>query len=349
MATPTFFEHNEIVAVISDVNPFQNFLLNFFGSEHLSQDEKINFDRISPDNRLAVFVSPRSQGLVQKQRGFATDSYKPGYIKDKDVVDPKHVFRRRPGQPMNTNMSPAERYAAIVADLAAKQVERLYRRLELMAAQLLLNGSYNMTGKDIDVNVDFGRVAGLTATLSGGNRWLNANTVSPVDNLETWLLSVKHPVRTVIMGQYAWQQFRKDPKFEKSIFIDLMTRQQSALNMGPQGMSPDGVIYRGNLISAGVDIYTYTNTYTNPADGVETLYIPADAVIGIGNPADGYQCFAPIWDAAANFETLPYFMKNWMEDDPGIPYIMLQSAPLLAHTKINGTFSYLTGATLTGA
>lgn len=345
MATPTFFEHNEIAGVISDVNPFQNFLLNFFGSEHLSPDEKVNFDRISADNRMAVFVNPRRAGEVQKQRGFQVDSYKPGYIKDKDTVDPKHVFRRAAGQPLNAPLSPEERYAAIVADLAAGQLLRLNRRLELMAAQLLIGGTYNMTGIDIDVNVDFARKAGLTSVKSGGAAWTVANTsVSPIDDIEAMLESVSYPVRTLIVGTAAWKAIRRDPKFDKLIYIDLQTRGQASLNMGPQGMSPDGVVYRGNLISAGVDIYTYTNTYTNPADGVETLYVPTDSVIGISNPSLGWRCYAPIWDAAASFEAMPYFFKNWQEEDPGIPYIMLQSAPLLAHTRINSTFHIKTNA-----
>lgn len=345
MATPTFFEHNEIAAVISDVNPFQNFLLNFFGSEHLSPDEKINFDRISPDNRISVFVNPRRAGEVQKQRGFAVDSYKPGYIKDKDLVDPKHVFRRRAGQAFNAPLSPAQQYAAIVADLARGQVERLNRRLELMAAQLLLGGAYNMTGKDLDVNVDFARNVDKTVTLTTTSTWTTANSaVSPIDDLETWLNLTSSPVRTLIVGKLAWKAIRRDPKFDKLIYIDLMTRNQSSLNVGPQGMSPTGVVYRGNLVSAGVDIYTYTNTYTDPGTNAEVLYIPDDAVVGISDPSNGWRCYAPIWDAAANFMPMPYFMKNWQEEDPGIPYIMLQSAPLLAHTKINSTFAVRTNA-----
>jgi hypothetical protein len=350
MATPTFFSHEEIVAVISDVNPFQSFLLNFFGSEHLSNDEKINFDRLSKDERIAVFVNPRRPGEVNKQRGFSVDSYKPGYIKDKDTIDFKHVIRRRAGQPFNAAVSPEQNYAAIVADLAANQVTKIYRRLELMAAQLLLNGTYDMVGKDLNVNVDFARDAALTETLLTTNRWLDANTsVSPIEDIEKKLLAVSYPVKTLIVGAAAWRAIKRDPLFDKNVYVDLLTRGQSPLVVGPQGMSPDGLIYRGNLLSSGVDIYTYTNTYQDPDSGNETLYIPTDAVIGVSDPSFGFQCFAPIQDAAANFMPMPYFTKNWMEEDPGIPYIMTQSAPLLAHTKINSTFALRTGATITGA
>jgi hypothetical protein len=346
MATPTFFEHNEIAAVISDVNPFQNFLLNFFGSEHLSPDEKISFDRISPDKRISVFVNPRKPGEVQKRRGFAVDSYKPGYTKDKDTVDPKHVIRRSAGQAFNTNQSPAERYAAILIDIAAGQLERLNRRLELMSAQLLIGGAYDMTADGETIEVDFVRNSNLTVTKSGGAAWTvaNASSVSPIDDIEELMELTSSPIRFLIVGSKAWKAIRRDPKFDKAIYVDLMSRGSTSLNQGPQGMSLDGVIYRGSFSASGIEIYTYTNDYTDPGTGTDTLYVPQDSVIGISDRSHGWQCFGPIQDASAEFMAMPYFYKNWQENDPGIPYIMLQSAPLLAHTKINSTFHIKTNA-----
>ena len=151
MSAPTFFTHAEIAAVLSDVNPFQNFLLNFFGREYLSPDKEIHFDKIAKDLRISTFQGYRRPGEVIPQRGYQVASLKPGYIKDKETVDPDHVFIRRPGQPLATPLSPGEQYAASVADIAGRMVERLHRRMELMAVQLFKAGSYNMKGEDLDV------------------------------------------------------------------------------------------------------------------------------------------------------------------------------------------------------
>lgn len=346
----SFFKHDEIAAVLSDVNPFNNFLLNFFGSEHVTDDENINFDKIDPDNRLAVFVNPRRPGEVVKTRGYKVNSYKPGYIKDKELVDPKHVFNRRPGEAMSAPLTPAQRYQATVVDIARRQKERLYRRLELMAANFLLAGTYTMTGTDISVEVDFARAAGNTKTLTTTARWLDANTsVSPIDDLEAWLNLCTQPIRTVVMGAAAWRAFKRDPKFDKLVHIDILTKGNSGLVYGPQQATYEGATYRGTLTGSGIAIWTYTKTYTDPASGAETLYIPTDTVLGIPESQYGWQCFGAIWDDAANYMGMPYFYKNWSEQDPGIPYVMLQSAPMLAHTKINSTFGVRTGATATGA
>jgi len=352
MSAPTFFTHDEIAAVLSDVVPFDNFLLQFFGSEHVTNDEQINFDKIDQDNRLAVFVNPYKPGEVVKDRGFSVNSYKPGYIKDKETVSPNHVFKRRPGEAMSSAMTPAARYAATVMDIAARQKERMYRRFELMAAQLLLNGTYRMTGTGIDVEVDFARNGSNTITLATTKRWLfatNSTTMSPIEDLEDWINLAVQPIRTAIIGQYAWKALRKDPKFDKLIYIDLMTRGQSGLEYGPQQKRLDGVTYRGTLQSSGIEIYTYSRTYTHPTTGVETQYLAPDAVVLVPEATYGWQCFAAIMDSKAQFMGMPYFIKNWEEDDPGIPFVMLQSSPMLAHTKINSTVGILTGATATGA
>lgn len=344
MAT-SFFTHNEIVEVLSDVSPFNNFLLNFFGSEHVTDDENINFDKIDPDNRLAVFVNPRRPGEVVKARGYKVNSYKPGYIKDKELVDPKHVFTRRPGEPMSQPLSNAARYAATVIDIAIRQKERLYRRLELMAAEFLLAGKYNMTGADIDVEVDFARNTGNTITLGAGAMWKTANaTVSPLADIDTWINLATQPIRYLIVGKKAWKQITKDPLFDKLVYVDIHTKGSVGLINGPQQKNMDGVIFRGIMPNTGIEVYTYTGTYTHPTTGTETQFVADDTVLLLPDTKFGWQCFGAIWDDAANYSGMPYFFKNWSEQDPGIPFVMLQSAPMLAHTKINSTIGVVTGA-----
>ena len=342
MTTPTFFTHEEIVAVISDIKEFQNFLLLFFGNEYLSTTEQINFDRIEDDKRIAVFVNPRRPGEVIKQRGFKTVSYRPGYIKDKRTIDVKHVFRRRPGQAFNAAITPELRYAATVVDLTVIQVQALYRRLELMASQLFLNGTYNMTGDDIDVNVDFDRKDTHTVTLAGANRWGQAN-VSPIESIDGWLELLTAPCRSIIFGSKAWKAFKKDPIFNKQVDVESRLGVRN-FNLLPEAEDWSDVVFRGILAGTGIRMYTYVATYTHPDTGTETKFVPDDAVMLLPNADHGYQCFATIQDAEADYTTVPYYMKNWIEHDPGIPYLLLQSAPMLAHTKINSTMAVRTGA-----
>ena len=339
------FTHNEIVAVIRDEVPFQPFLLSTaFGMEYITDDQDINFDQVDPDRRMSIFVNPRVPGQVAPDRGFAVRSYKPGYIKDKASIDPSYVFKRRVGEPLNQRMSNAERYAATVAGQAIDMLTRRDRRLEWMAAQLLLSGTYTMSGTGISVEVDMGRSAGNTVTLTSGDRW-GQTGVSPVTSIQNMLAKTRTPIRNLVMGNYAYADLIKDPTLEKLVYIQLQEGSGASLQFGPMQGTREGVVYRGTLPSAGVSIWTYTHTYEHPDTGVETLFLPEDAVLFIPDASYGYQCFAAIWDAAANYSGMPYFFKNWEEDDPGTPFLMLQSAPMLAHVKIDGTIALRTGST----
>jgi hypothetical protein len=345
-----YFTHTEIEEVLSDIVPFQNYMLNSFGKEHITNDTKIHFDRITADKRIAVFVSPRVVGKARSKRGFAVDSYEPGYIRDKEIILPNHVFTRRPGEKMAAPMTPAQRYAATVVDLAVLQRERLYRRLELMATELLLDGSYRMKGEGIDVTVDFKRKAENTIVKTGANQWLDANTsVSPWDDIEEALNTCQVPIRSLVMGNAAWRYLKKDAKFDKMVYTDVLASQNSSLIWKIQQADMSGITYRGTFADSNIPIFTYTQDYTDPDTGVDTLYLPTDAVIGIPDAGYGWRAFASIQDSAADYMGMPYFFKNWEENEPGNPVLTLQSAPMLVHTKINSTFSIRTGATQTGA
>jgi len=339
------FTHNEILDVIRDEVPFQPFLLGMaFGMEHTTDDQTINFDQVDPDRRMSIFVNPRVPGQVAPDKGFAVRTYKPGYIKDKATVDPSYVFKRRAGEPIAQRMSNAERYAATVAGQAIDMLTRLNRRLEWMAAQLLLAGTYTMSGTGISVEVDMGRTGTHTVTLTGGDRW-GQTGVSPVMTIQNMLAKTRTPIRNIVMGNYAYADLIKDPAMEKLVYIQLQSGQGASVQFGPMQGTLEGVVYRGSLPSAGVNIYTYTHTYEDPASGTETLFLPEDAVLFIPDAMYGYQCYAAIWDSAANYSGMPYFFKNWEEDDPGTPFLMLQSAPMLAHTRIDGTIALRTGST----
>ena len=44
-----------------------------------------------------------------------------------------------------------------------------------------------------------------------------------------------------------------------------------------------------------------------------------------------------VGDDEADFKALPYFPKSWVEPDPSIRYLMMQSAPLIVPTKVDAS------------
>jgi hypothetical protein len=355
--TVPLLSHAEITGIISDAGlDFQPFMSLNFGMQHITNEDKIYFDKIEADKRISVFQSPRLPGVARTTKGFQVESYAPGYIKDKEMILPNHVRTRRAGQPLSKPLNPAENYMANLVDKSALLVTRFRRTLEIMATNLLLHGSYSVAGTGVPANaavVSFGRDTANTKTLLTTSRWLDANTgVSPWDNLEEWVnLPKTAPIKKIIMGNAAWRYLKRDTKFTTMVNLEALRGTTMDNLPGFQVATPKalgGVTYRGTLYGTGIPLYTYADTYVN-LDGVETLYVPTDAVIGVPDDSYGFQCFASIEDANANYMGMEYFLRNWMSEDPANPQIMLQSAPLMVHTKIDSTFGVLTGATATGA
>jgi hypothetical protein len=351
-----FYTHAEITGILQEGNlDFQPFMSLNFAAQHVTDEDRIYFDKIVADKRISVFQSARIPGVARTSRGYQTESFKPGYIKDKELILPNHVRTRRAGQPMSKPLNPEENYKATMVDKAAELVTRFRRTLEIMASDLLLYDNYSMAGAGIDpanATISFGREAANTITLTGADSWLDANTaVSPWDDLERWInLPLSAPIKKVIMGNAAWRYLKKDAKFTTMVNLEALRGTTMDNLPGFQVANPaamGGVTFRGTVYGTSIPIYTYADTY-EALNGGETLYIPTDAVIGVPDALYGFQCFASIEDANANYKGMEYFMRNWMSEDPANPQIMLQSAPLMAHTKINSTFGVRTGATANG-
>jgi hypothetical protein len=341
------FEHAEIDGVLSDIIPFENFMLNWFPQVHLSPYKHFYFDQVYQDDRVSPFVNPRETAELSKSRGFDVKAYTPGYIKDKAQVEPDHVFNRRAGEAMAAPMSNDERYRATIVDIAARLKDRYMRNLEIQACQLLMNGSYTMKGSGITETVDLMRNPANTVVLTGSATWntVNSGNFDPFDSIETWINQSILPIETMIIGANAWKFLKSSPKFEKMVYINAL-RGTSGLEFGVQQKRINGVTYRGQLMGNMMDIYTFQKTYTDPVTGTATSYLSSDSILLLPSTQYGWQGFGPIQDSAAGFAPMPYFFKNWVETgDPDGTFVMLQAAPMLFHSKINNTLGILTGAT----
>ncbi len=83
------------------------------------------------------------------------------------------------------------------------------------------------------------------------------------------------------------------------------------------------------------DIFVYNDVYINDA-GVETKLLPANTVIlGSKDGLEGTRCYGAIRDEKANWTANRYFTKSWLEEDPSVRWMLLQSAPLVVPYRPN--------------
>lgn len=329
------YDTTELVEVIPEVQPLNQFLLSaFFPTIYMSMQEHIAFDVVSEAEILAPFVSPCVAGKPMKHEGFSTNTFTPAYLKPKHAVKPCQAMKRKAGEKIGGELSPAERFDAAVNDTLAKQERSIQRRLEWMAAQALQNGSVLVTGEDYpDTLVDFGRKAEHTIQLTGAAAWDQA-TSTPVDDIEDWsglvLEAIGVGAADVVMTPDAWKLAKKHEDF-----VDLLDYRRGVDEVPlvtPQVAAK--AYYKGML--GGFRIWVYDGTFVDEAGDTQRMLDP-HTVLVIANGVEGlngYQAFGAIQDVDA-LVPMERFPKMWKQEDPSCAMLMTQSAPLIIPTRAN--------------
>ncbi len=326
--------------------PQRFFLDKWFPSVETSQNDTIFFDveLAGEKRRLAPYVHPLTEGKLVEAIGYETKSFKPAYIKAKTVHDPTRPFVRMAGENIGTGqtMSPMQRREAQLARDLRELADMLTRRLEYQAAEALRDGQIvvKMLRPDAtteSVTVSFGRDAALQITKSAGQRW-GVDGVNPVEDLESWAMLVLtksgSSVRTIVTDPDAWQKLKKSANFEKK--LDLRRVVSGDINLG---LLPEFVQYKGN--DGTFDYWVYAERYWNAdasPSAAEAALLDSGRVIGIGDIL-GVRHFGAIKDEEAGFQPMEYFTKSWVEKDPSIRILLMQSAPLMVPYRINASFS----------
>lgn len=321
-----------LARVVSELPQPEPFVFNsFFRREQSETSEDIHFDVDQGSRRLAPFVSPIVAGQVVRSKGFATQTFRPAYVKDKRVFTPNRALKRALGERIGGGLSPEQRQLAALAHELPDQLGTLARRQELMALESLRTGKVIVEGDSYPrVELDFGRDAGLTKTLTG-NRW-GQSGVKPLDNLQDWSLEVTEKsgaaANVVIMDAKSYKAFAADTQVQKQ--LDRF-RGQDALNPTVVG---EGARRMGSV--GDLDIYVYAGWYEDSAGQIKP-YLPEGTVIVTSPDLDGVRAYGAIHDEAAGYQAMPYFTKSWLEQDPSVRYLLMQSAPLPVPYRINAS------------
>ena len=328
-------------AVLSKVITYlpkpQSWLLDrYFPQTIVSDVEDIYFDVQNGKRRISPFVSPLSQGKIVDSLGFRTNVLRPAYVKDKRVFDPTRPLRRAIGEALTGgNISPRDRSDENLRNEMEDQMNMLTRRMEWMAAQALATGGYTISGEKYQtVVINFGRASGQQVVLSGAARWGQAG-VSPLDLLQDWSMQMLQAsgvmARDVIMDVAAWKIFRRDPTVQQ---------RWAAFNGNAADIKFDATTETGGVFMGGIDgfnFFVYQDWYVDD-NNVEQPMLPLNTVLLVSPQLEGVRHFGAIKDHDS-LSAVPYFPKSWIEPDPSVRYLMLQSAPLMVPYRPNASFA----------
>ena len=337
------FTTQDLRKVLEQLERPRSFLLDLAFPEVIeSTSEKIEFHRIKGKRRITPFVHPTRSGKIVDNNGFEAVTFNPAYAKDKRRWDPSAPLKRIAGEKLGGELSPQQRLDALLAQALEDQLQMLTMREEVMAAEALRTGKVTVTGEGYDtVVVDFGRAAGLSITLGGNDLWsANHSDSNPLGDLEdgaTLMQSNDGGVPTkVVLDPKAWAAMRTrlGARGEAQQIFDYARGSRSSVELGPMA---DKVRYIG--IIGTFEIWVYNDTYIDDA-GVEQKLLPDGTVLMVSGALEGARCYGVIQDPKAGYAATRFHTKTWLEEDPAVQWLLLQSAPLVVPFRANGSLRF---------
>ena len=328
-----------MLRALTQVKAARTFLLSFFTSEEVHITEAVDIDVETGKRRLAPFVNPRLPGKVVEKRGYKTFTYKPPYVKPKNVTTAEDILKRAAGQ--NLYVQDASELSDRAMDRLTKELadldDMITRREEWMAAQALQTGSVPVVGDGVDEEVDFLMKTTHKPTLSGSALWSASTTAQPLTNLKTWKKLIAKDsglsATDVIMGSSAVENFLENTK-EIQGANGLFNQREIVMGRIQPVELPGGVTYMGRIDAVGMDVWTYDEWYVDEATDTEDEMMDPKKVLVLARGARFTRHYGAIKDLDA---LAPYkrFPKQWDEKDPSVRYLMVQSAPLPAPHQID--------------
>ncbi len=338
----SIFETRTMLQIILQLKRPKTFLLDTFFSGFRQFDTmNVDIDIFKGKRRMAPFVAPVMEGKVVEKLGYTTNSYKPPYVKPKMATTAQQILQRSPGQVIYGTQSMAERAAEELGRNLGDLLDQHTRREEWMAAQALNGGIINVVGDGVNDTIDFQMAASHKVTLSGASLW-TATTSDPVKDLGTWARLCSQdsgivPNAAVIGTDVANALLAQLRNPNYNGYGEISTIKVTLGQINPQ-LLPNGCTYLGMLQapSLNIDLFTYDEWYISDADGLEYPMVPVNKIFLGSTNAQNSKLYGAIQDMDLLEElgsatiAVPRLPKSWVTKDPGVRWLMTQSAPLIA-------------------
>lgn len=289
-----------MLAALKQTYTPSSFLLDLFFPKvtppFLTQEVDMEYKK--GNRRMAPFATPGARGINSARGTSIIRRYKPPMIKTRREISAEDVSKRGFGEALfYSEMTPAEREVRTRAeDLAELQAE-IARRMEWMAAQVLVYGEFEARGfaddgKDqvIDTITFDGWEQKLT--LSGDDMWSNptADILGVLDDTSQKIAKTTGILPTVmIVGKNGMPYILSN----KSLYEKLLIPNAANLKLmsfQPHYLSPE-VRFVGRIEFMNLDIYQYFGSYDE--DGVNKPFIPDNTAV-FGVPKRGRQLYGAI-------------------------------------------------------
>jgi hypothetical protein len=306
----------------------------FFKGSQQFDTKYIEFDKITGKRRVAAFVNTLVEGKVVDRPGSSRKVMEPAHINEKIATTADDFLQAQAGTTMYPGgQTPAARAALQLGKDLKNLNDMCTRNEELQCSQILHTGVLTIRGDGVDNQVTYGVPANQTITLTGIALWTDKVNSTPRTDLIGWVNRVSQSSgvvpNTMVLGLDAGVAFTEHPTIKDK--FNMLKVDQGIIK--PE-LLPNGVTYLGQYRDIGIqlDMFTYSEWYIDPADGVEKPMVALDKIIlGNSNSTEsGLKLYGAISDMKALTWATPRFSKSWEEEDPSVRWLNIKSSPLMA-------------------
>lgn len=280
------------------------------------------------DVSMSAFCSPMVGSRVQRDKGYETATFTPGYLKPKHEIDPSKTIIRLPGEGFEALNSPAYRRGRLIHDSLVRQAKSIKARVEWLAVNAITTGKNIIEGEGIErYEIDWKLPAANIITQAPGKKWSqqDRNTFDPTQDIELYAEAAEGPVNVIVMGGNVWRLLRSFKVFRE--LFDNRRGSNSRAELATKDLG-EAVSFKGYL--GDVALIVYSGKYTDD-EGAQHYYLDQNSMV-LGNTENkGLVAYGAIMDQDAvrsNQVEMQYYPKNWIQPgDPAIEYVQTHSAP----------------------
>ena len=281
------FDYLHIPAFIEAVKaekPFSTFLRDrYFKFKTAFATDEVLFEFKDGTKKLAPFVAPRVGGVTVKRDGYSAKTFAPAYIAPKRTLTIDELKKKRLGEAIYPQLTPADRESELILDDSNELDEMISRTEEWIASQLLLNASCVMNEKTDDEDVTIEKE--IIFYDGASNDWIYEPTVlwddadaDIIGDLAAMARAQKArgiAATELLCGAGAGAAILNNTKIQELLNI----RRYELGTVDPK-LQEYGVAKLATLNCEGhlIDILQYVDEY-EAEDGSSVAYIPSNKVV----------------------------------------------------------------------
>lgn len=345
MDPSTQYTPRDLVEAMVQLPAPTTFLANLFVNRRIPTDKTIiEIDQVFGGQVAAGYVNRQGGPNQVGKAGYKTPMHVAPYIYEELTYTPKDVDTRVAGQTIYGSTST---YLDILVSGWLMDLEgRFIRAEEKQIAEALQTGKVQVTGKDVDYEVDFGMKATHLKTLTAGDMWSANDGDAKMAQLEDWaeqIMDTGAPTPTTLLGERKAMNYLINDDVIKSN-LDIRRLDRGEINI--RVINGQRATYYGSLRGAGLDIdlYTYQGIYDwiDPLTGTKTSQrYMNDYTVVLCSP--GAQDFRFHYGKIENFETGDFIGQRFpmfIGDRYGKKRSMtMESAPLVGFHQTDAVIS----------